>query len=92
LLPVPGTGVQQQSEVEELRARVAQLERELADRTERANAAVAAATERLYWVDRWKVDLDELMQHRAARWAFRLTEQGRRARRVAGRVRSRLRR
>jgi hypothetical protein len=90
LLPVPGAGVDQQSELEELRARVAQLERELADRTERANAAVAAAEARLYWVDRWKVDLDEVMQHRPAQWAFRLTEQGRRARRVAGRIRSRL--
>jgi hypothetical protein len=92
LLPVPGAGVEQQSEVEELRARVAQLERELANRTERANAAVAAAEHRLYWVDRWRVDLDELMQHRAARWAFRLTEHTRRARRVAAKVRGRLRR
>jgi cell division septum initiation protein DivIVA len=89
---MPGAGVEQQSEVEELRARVAQLERELADRTERANAAVAAAEHRLYWVDRWRVDLDELMQHRAAQWAFRLTEQARRARRVGGKVHSRLRR
>ena len=92
LLIVSGAGVDQQSEVEELRARVAHLERELADRTERANAAVAAAEQRLYWVDRWKVDLDELMQHRVAQWAFRLAEQARRARRVAGRIRSRVRR
>ena len=84
--------MEQQSEVEELRARVAHLERELADRTERANAAVAAAEHRLYWVDRWRVDLDELMQHRVAQWAFRLIEQARRARRIAGRIRSRLRR
>ena len=82
--------MEQRSEVEVLRARVAELERELADRTERANAAVAAAEHRLYWLDRWKVDLDELMQHRAAQWAFQLTEQARRARRVAGRVRRRL--
>jgi cell division septum initiation protein DivIVA len=86
---VPGAATEQ-AELEQLRARVAELERELAERTRRANAAVAAAEERLYWVDRWKVDLDELMQRRAGRWAFRLTEQARRAHRVAGRIRRRL--
>jgi len=82
--------VEQQSEVDVLRARVAQLERELAERTARAGAAVAAAEERLYWVERWRVDLDELMQTRAGRWAFRFTEQARRGRRVARRIRDRL--
>jgi cell division septum initiation protein DivIVA len=89
-LPVPGAAADQRSDVEELRARVAELERELAERTERANAAVAAAEDRLYWVERWKIDLDELMQRRAGRWAFRLTENARRARRLAGRIRRRL--
>lgn len=89
LLRVPGAATEQ-AELEQLRARVAELERELAVRTERANAAVAAAEERLYWVERWKVDLDELMQRRAGRWAFRLTEQARRARRLAGTIRRRL--
>ena len=56
LLAVPGAAVEQDSEVEALRARVAELERELADRTERANAAVAAAEDRLYWLDRWQID------------------------------------
>jgi cell division septum initiation protein DivIVA len=78
------------SEVEQLRARVAELERELAERTERANAAVAAAEQRLYWLDRWGVDLDVLMQRRSAQSALRLTDQARRARRVAGRIRRRL--
>jgi hypothetical protein len=90
LLRVSGAGVEEQTELEELRARVAELERELAERTERANAAVAAAQERLYWLDRWRIDLDALMQRRPARWAYRLTEQARRARRVAGRIRRRL--
>jgi hypothetical protein len=89
LLPVPGAATEQ-TELEQLRARVAELERELAVRTERANAAVAAAEERLYWVERWKLDLDELMQRRTGRWALRITEQARRARRVAGRIRRRL--
>lgn len=82
--------MEQRSELEQLRARVAELERELAERTDRANAALAAAQHRLYWIDRWKIDPDELMERRAARWAFRLTEQARRARRVAGRIRRRL--
>jgi hypothetical protein len=92
LLPVPEVGVTQESELEELRARVAQLERELADRTARASAAVAAAEDRLYWLDRWRIDLDAVMQRRVPMWAFRLTELVRRARRFAGRIRSRLRR
>jgi cell division septum initiation protein DivIVA len=39
-------------QVERLRARVDQLERELAERTARAEAAVAAAQDRSYRVDR----------------------------------------
>jgi cell division septum initiation protein DivIVA len=88
LLPVSCTATEQ-DEIEQLRARIAELERELAIRTERANAAVAAAEERLYWVERWKVDLDDLMQRRAGRWAFRITEKARRARHTAGRIRRR---
>ena len=80
----------QSAEIEQLRARVTELERELAERTERANAAVAAAEARLYWLDRWNVDLDALMHRRPAQWAFRLMQQVRRARRVAGRIRRRL--
>jgi hypothetical protein len=86
LLAVP-RAVAEQSELEQLRARVAELERELADRTERANAAVAAAEERLYWIDRWRIDFDALMRHRAAQWAFAVYEN---ARRVAGKIRRRL--
>ncbi|MDP9434293.1 MAG: hypothetical protein M3P93_03505 [Actinomycetota bacterium] len=73
-------------EVAELRARVAQLERELADQAARANAAVAAAEDRAYWLDRWHVDLNALMRRRGAselRAALRAGRAvGRRARRV----------
>lgn len=51
-----------QRELEALRARVAELERELAEQVARANAAVAAAQERAYWLDRWHLDLNELMR------------------------------
>jgi hypothetical protein len=87
---VPETAADQQTEVEALRARVAELERELADRTERANAAVAAAEERLYWLDRWKVDLDRIMEYRLARRAFTTVQQARRVKRFAGRIRRRM--
>jgi hypothetical protein len=57
--------VDSQSEIEALRARVAELEQELAETAARANAAVAAAQERVYWLDRWHVDLNALM---VTRW------------------------
>ena len=46
------------TELEQLRARVDQLERELAERTAKAEAAVAAAQERSYWADRLPFDLN----------------------------------
>jgi cell division septum initiation protein DivIVA len=63
----PGTA---QDELERLRARVDQLERELAERTAAAEAAVAAAQDRSYWLDRTRIDLNAVMRHRAARVAF----------------------
>ena len=53
-------------ELEALRRRVADLERELVDRTARANAATAAAQDRSYWLDRWGIDLNALMRRRGA--------------------------
>ena len=50
----------------ELRQRVAQLERELADVATRANDAIAAAQDRAYWLDRWQLDLNALMERRGA--------------------------
>jgi cell division septum initiation protein DivIVA len=52
----------QQREIEALRARVAELERELAEQAARANAAIAAAQQRAYWLDRWHVDLNAVME------------------------------
>jgi hypothetical protein len=66
----PSTGQDDRAEVERLRARVDQLERELAERTAKAEAAVAAAQDRSYWLDRTRIDLNVVMRHRAARWAF----------------------
>lgn len=56
------TDTDQTQEIERLRARVAQLERELIDQAARSNRIVAESQERLYWLDRWHVDLNELMR------------------------------
>ena len=66
----PSAGQDERAEVERLRARVDQLERELAERTAKAEAAVAAAQDRSYWLDRTQIDLNAVMRHRPARWAF----------------------
>lgn len=53
--------VDERAELEALRARMDELERERAEQIARANAAVAALQERVYWLDRWHVDLNRLM-------------------------------
>jgi cell division septum initiation protein DivIVA len=90
LAPVAGTASEHGTEVEALRARVAELERELAERTERANAAVAAAEDRLYWLDAWGLDLDAIMQRPLAQRAYAAAGRLRRVKRLAGRARRRL--
>jgi hypothetical protein len=52
---------QLQAEAERLRARVSSLEAELVETQARANAAVAEWQERVYWLDRWHVDLNAVM-------------------------------
>jgi hypothetical protein len=54
------------TELEQLRRRLETLEREHAEQIARANAAVAAAQDRSYWLDRWNVDLNALMRRRGA--------------------------
>lgn len=70
------------SELEQLRARVAELERELAEQAARTNALVAQAQERTYWLDRLGLDLDRVMARPAVWKAYR----------AAGRTRFALRR
>jgi hypothetical protein len=62
------------TEVDKLRRRVAELERELAERTARANAAVAAAEDRSYWLDRMRIDMNAVMRRPVARAAFSLAQ------------------
>jgi hypothetical protein len=56
----------ERAELDALRARVAQLEAERAEQIAAANAAVATAQERAYWLDRWHLDLNALMAKRGA--------------------------
>ena len=54
------------AEVERLRARVAELEAQLVEVEDWANRTVGAAQERLYWLDRWHLDLNRLMERPGA--------------------------
>lgn len=56
------TEQQLQAELERLRARVAALESELVQVQAHANDAVAEWQDRAYWLDRWHLDLNELMR------------------------------
>ena len=55
-----------QAENERLRARVASLEAELVETQARTNAVVARTQERVYWLDRWHLDLNALMRRPGA--------------------------
>jgi hypothetical protein len=71
-----------------LRARVAELETQLLEVEARANRAVVEAQEKTYWLDRWRINLNEIMewdsiQHmrvagEQARAAYRALTRGRR--------------
>jgi hypothetical protein len=56
----------QAAEISRLRARVSELETQLIEVEDWANRTVGAAQERLYWLDRWHLDLNALMQRRSA--------------------------
>jgi uncharacterized coiled-coil protein SlyX len=56
----------EETELQELRSRVVELERQLAEQAARTNALIAEAQERTYWLDRWHIDLNALMRRRGA--------------------------
>ena len=45
-----------------MRARIAELETELGEQSRRTARVVAEAQEKLYWLERWQVDLDVVMR------------------------------
>jgi SAM-dependent methyltransferase len=64
--PSTRRSAERDGELEALRARLDALEREMAERTARANMALAVAQDRSYWLERWGVDLNALMRRRGA--------------------------
>jgi hypothetical protein len=50
-----------EAEIAALRARVAELEAQLARRDAETAQLVATSQEKLYWLERWHLDLDRLM-------------------------------
>lgn len=81
------------SEVDMLRARIAELEQDRAELQVRANRAIAAAEDKSYWLDRWNLDLNALMRRPGAsqfRAGLRVTRSvARSVRRVTRRARDR---
>jgi len=69
-----------QAENARLRDRVAELERQLGEQAAAANAAIAAAQDRAYWLDRARIDLNALMEGRAGRALQQLARVRRRGR------------
>jgi len=57
-------------EVERLRARVAELEAQLESQARTTNALVAQSQEKLYWLERWQIDLEKVMGRRSAQLAL----------------------
>ena len=78
------------AENERLRGRISALESELAEQAARANAAVAHAQERVYWLDRWHIDLDALLRRPGARHLPALIDALRRTRHRMQRLKRRL--
>jgi hypothetical protein len=69
--------------------RLLQVERENAERLATAHAAIAAAQERSYWLDRWQLDLNAVMRKPGAqrvRTAMRVLRELRRIQIRARRV------
>jgi hypothetical protein len=68
----------QDAELLALRARVDELERELVEQQRRTGRVVAESQEKLYWLERWGVDLNRLMRHRGAQQALSVVSRTRR--------------
>jgi hypothetical protein len=58
-------GIGQADEIERLRARVAELERELIETEAWANEAVGYAQAQSHWIERWGIDVNGFMRSTA---------------------------
>lgn len=73
-----------------LEARVLELEQELHDQAARTAAVVAESQEKLYWLERWHVDLDKVMARPGAVPALETLKRARSLVRSVRRLRRRL--
>ena len=80
-----------EAEIETLRRRVAELEHELADQARRSARIVAESQEKLYWLERWGVDLDRVMSKPGAGLALEAARRARGVVRALKRFKRRLR-
>ena len=80
----------QAAEIAALRARVAELEAQLAEQARATNALVARSQEKLYWLERWHVDLDRVMARPGAEQALEGVKKLRGAVRAVRRAKRRL--
>lgn len=78
------------AEVTLLRERVAELERLLAEQARATNALVAESQEKLYWLERWHVDLDSVMRRPGAERTLETVKVARSAMRSLRRTKRRL--
>ncbi len=72
------------AEVLVLRVRVQELEAQLAEQARATNEIVARSQEKLYWLERWHVDLDSVMRRPGAETAL---ESSKKVRKVIRRAR-----
>jgi hypothetical protein len=77
-------------EIAALRARVAQLEGELAAQSRATATTVAEAQEKLYWLERWHVDLDAVMRKPGAVPALETLKKARGVARAAKKARRKI--
>jgi hypothetical protein len=64
-------------ELELLQARVAELEAELLELEASANRAVVEAQEKAYWLDRWRIDINVIMDRSATQHVLAAAQRAR---------------
>lgn len=77
------------SEPEQLQARIAAIEAELLELEARANRAVAEAQEKTYWLDRWRIDLNAIMERTSTQRVLAAAQRAQAIYRVVARRRRR---
>jgi predicted nucleic acid-binding Zn-ribbon protein len=69
------------AELESTRRALATADRELAEMRSQRSTERARLQRQVYWVERWRVDLDSLMERRPLMLAFRALQRARRLKR-----------